>query len=226
MLEAPSTRLTDLSRYLVIPSCALCEQAASRLCGWPDCASRRHCRPTPLKRIASDANCSQNPSHSSGQYMRDDRVRFRSMSRLRDKCSTECSHVYFAVAFICFSFMSLHHSDRITSEISIAWRYGRLSDHILPLLDVHQCAGYPVAMVLPYRAHQPLRDRMARMTLRQVQSYMRGLLIALSCMHKFNLIHRDGEAAHRRQRGRVTIAEAVRTAVREHAPNRSCCDLF
>lgn len=117
-------------------------------------------------------------------------------------------NIVFACVFAllhCFRFMSLHHSDRITSEISIAWRYGRLSDHILPLLDVHQCAGYPVAMVLPYRAHQPLRDRMARMTLRQVQSYMRGLLIALSCMHKFNLIHRDGEDAHRWQRGRANL---------------------
>lgn len=124
--------------------------------------------------------------------------------------------------------MSLHHSDRITSEISIAWRYGRLSDHILPLLDVHQCAGYPVAMVLPYRAHQPLRDRMARMTLRQVQSYMRGLLIALSCMHKFNLIHRDGESAHRRQRGRANLVGRRSRLQRthEHAPNHPVAMYF
>lgn len=86
--EVPSSDLTGLSRYLVIPSCLLGEQAASRLSGWPDFASRRHCRPTPPMPIGSDANCSQNPSHSSGQYMRHSQVRFNSMDRLREKCST------------------------------------------------------------------------------------------------------------------------------------------
>jgi len=88
-------------------------------------------------------------------------------------------------------FLCLHDIDRVVSELSIAFRYGRLEHHMLPLLGVVRQPGFAVSMLMPYREHQPFAQRFHNMTLRQIQSYMRGLLTALSKLHQYNVVHRD-----------------------------------
>jgi cell division control protein 7 len=90
-------------------------------------------------------------------------------------------------------FLVIHDSDRITTELAIAFRYGHLESHILPVLDIQIHPGLPVSMVMPYRKHQEFKEeRLKKMNVRQVQSYMRGLLTALQHLHQFNVVHRDG----------------------------------
>ena len=48
-----------------------------------------------------------------------------------------------------------------------------------------------VAFIMPYLQHDRFIDFFAKMTLNEVQNYMKNLLIALKHVHKFSVIHRD-----------------------------------
>lgn len=48
-----------------------------------------------------------------------------------------------------------------------------------------------VAFVMPYLEHEKFLDILETMDAKEVQNYIKNLLIALSHVHKFNVIHRD-----------------------------------
>jgi serine/threonine protein kinase len=113
-------------------------------------------------------------------------------------------------------FLTLHHSDRILCELSLAYRFGRLSSHLLPLLRIERPVGYAVSMILPFKAHQPFQDRFQSATPKHLQDYMRGLLTALAHLHKHNVVHRDGQDTHVHSNSRLCRMAADGTDQKAH----------
>ena len=88
-------------------------------------------------------------------------------------------------------FLIQSHPRRLETEEEFLYRYGDVNHHILPLLSSHHVLGAPPALVLPYCKHQEFRDHYRSMSLRMIQTYLRGLLTALAHLASFLVIHRD-----------------------------------
>lgn len=67
-----------------------------------------------------------------------------------------------------------------------------------------------VAFVMPYVAHDKFHDYFDKMTARELQSYMRNLVLALKRVHSFGIIHRDVKPSnflHDRKQNRYLLVD-------------------
>uniref|UniRef100_L7M4T5 non-specific serine/threonine protein kinase n=1 Tax=Rhipicephalus pulchellus TaxID=72859 RepID=L7M4T5_RHIPC len=91
----------------------------------------------------------------------------------------------FAIKFL----IPTSHPSRIANELQCLREIGGSSN----VMDVKMCFLHKghVAIVMPYFPHEKFPDFVYKLTVTEVQEYMRQLFIALRRVHSFNIIHRD-----------------------------------
>lgn len=91
----------------------------------------------------------------------------------------------FAIKFL----IPTSHPSRIANELKCLRDIGGSCN----VIDVKTCFMHKgrVAIVMPYFPHDKFPDYVSKLSLAEVQEYMRQLLIALRRVHSFNIIHRD-----------------------------------
>ncbi|XP_029848922.2 cell division cycle 7-related protein kinase [Ixodes scapularis] len=91
----------------------------------------------------------------------------------------------FAIKFL----IPTSHPSRIANELKCLRDIGGSCN----VMDVKTCFLHKghVAIVMPYFPHEKFSDYVCKLSVSEVQEYMRQLLIALRRVHSFNIIHRD-----------------------------------
>lgn len=91
----------------------------------------------------------------------------------------------FAIKFL----IPTSHPSRIANELKCLRDIGGTSN----VMDVKMCFLHKghVAIVMPFFPHEKFSDYVCKLSILEVQEYLRHLLIALKRVHSFNIIHRD-----------------------------------
>lgn len=91
----------------------------------------------------------------------------------------------FAVKFL----IPTSHPSRIANELKCLRDIGGSGN----VMDVKMCFLHKghVAIVMPYFPHEKFPDFVCKLSVAEVQEYMKQLCIALKRVHSFNIIHRD-----------------------------------